>query len=559
LEPMSAELVGMSYCCSDEVAYYVPIAHTAGGNCPGALDALLPILADPAIKKTGQNLKYDLKVLLANGHALEGIVGDTMVADYLLHVDQKHNLDNLALRHLGHSMIPYSEVADGLDSFADVPVAEALRYAAEDAHVAWLLDVQFEAELAESPKLKALYDSVEMPLVPILAEMELSGIGVDVAELGKISIELGARIETMVTNIYAEAGETFNVNSTQQLAAILFDKRGHKPVKKTKTGFSTDSRTLSVLMEASDDALLQMIVDYRELAKLKSTYVDALPDTVAADGRIHTSYHQAVAATGRLSSFDPNLQNIPIRSEEGRRIRACFKAKPGHRFISADYSQVELRVLAHFCEEGPLVEAFTADQDIHRRTAAEIFSVAPEDVTPEQRRASKAINFGIIYGMSAFRLSRELKIPRAEAQQYIDSYFERYPQVRKYMDDRIAEAREAGCVKTLFARVRPVPDLDSRNHALRAAGERIAMNTPVQGTAADLIKMAMITVHSRLGQDFPSARLLLQVHDELVVEAPEADVEGIKAMLVSEMGGVAELGVPLKVETGSAETWDAAH
>jgi DNA polymerase-1 len=554
LDPMSAKLVGMSFCWSEDGAYYVPIGHTQGGNCPGALEAILPILADGSIKKTGQNLKYDLKVLLANGHALAGIDGDTMLLDYLQHVDQKHNLDNLAIRHLSHEMIAYADVAGG-SNFSEVSVADALLYAAEDAHVAWLLD----QKLALEGTLKTLYDEVEVPLIPILAEMELAGIGVDVPTLHRISAELGRRIEQMVKSIHTEAGEVFNVNSTQQLATILFEKRGHKPVKKTKKGYSTDARTLSVLMDASDDKLLPMIVSYRELAKLKSTYVDALPDTVATDGRIHTSFHQAMAATGRLSSFSPNLQNIPIRTEEGRRIRACFVSKPGHRFLSADYSQVELRVLAHFCEDGPLVEAFTNGEDIHRRTASEIFGVSPEAVTADQRRAAKAINFGIIYGMSAFRLSRELKIPRSEAQQYIDNYFARYPQVRKYMDDRIEEARESGMVKTLFGRCRPVPDLTAKNKARRSAGERVAMNTPVQGTAADLMKMAMISVYGRLKREFPATTLLLQVHDELVVEVPEAQVDAVAAALREEMERVAQLHVPLKVETGSAETWDAAH
>ena len=556
LDPMTAKLVGMSFCWDAEEAFYVPIAHTSGPNCPDALPTLLPLLEDPSLQKVGQNLKYDLKVLLCNGSDLRGIVGDTMLADYLRDVDQKHNLDNLALRHLGHTMIAYEDVSKAYGgNFAQVPVADATRYAAEDAHVAWLLD----RKLVLDGALRPLYDDVELPLIAILAEMELAGIGVDVDALRQISKELGERIETMVADIYKEAGEEFNINSTQQLAPILFEKRGHKPVKKTKTGYSTDSRTLSTLMEEKDDPLLQMILDYRELAKLKSTYVDTLPDMVASDGRIHTSYHQAVAATGRLSSFDPNLQNIPIRTEEGRRIRRCFQAKPGHRFLSADYSQIELRVLAHFCGAGPLFDAFVQGEDIHRRTASEIFGVAGDAVTAEQRRAAKTINFGIIYGMSAFRLSRTLQIPREEAQQYIDSYFARYPQVKEYMDARIAEAKEHGVVKTLFGRQRPVPDLDANNSQIRSAAERVAMNTPVQGTAADLIKMAMIRVHQRLKADFPAAKLLLQVHDELVLEVPEAQVDAVAAAIKAEMEGVAQLRVPLLVETGSGVTWDAAH
>ncbi len=556
LDPLKARLVGMSFCWADDEAVYVPIAHEVGTNCPGALTALGPILADPSVKKTGQNLKYDLEVLRANGLDLQGIDGDTMIADYLLNVDQKHNLDNLALRHLGHTMISFTEVAEQHGNlFARVPIADATKYAAEDAHVAWHL----ESKLPLTDELRRLYDEVEIPLIPILAEMELTGIGVDVAELGVISQELSAQIDEMVELIYKTAGETFNINSTQQLATILFDKRNHTPIKKTKSGYSTDSSTISQLMDSSDDVLLQMILDYRAATKLKSTYVDALPGFVATDGRIHTSYHQAIAATGRLSSFDPNLQNIPIRTPAGKRIRRCFKARPGYRFLSADYSQIELRVLAHFCKDGPLVESFRSGEDIHRRTASEIFGIKPDAVTREQRSAAKAINFGIIYGMSAFRLSRELKIARTDAQRYIDNYFARYPQVRVYMDERIKEAQDTGSVKTLFGRIRAVTGLDSRNNSERSAAERVAMNTPVQGTAADLIKMAMIKVHRRLKADFPRAALLLQVHDELVLEVPEEELEAISAALIAEMQGVYALEVPLLVETGRGATWDETH
>ena len=556
LDPLEAALVGMSFCWDDTDAVYVPIAHDGEGNCPGALDALLPLLADPSLKKTGQNLKYDLEVLQANGHVLAGIDGDTMIADYLLQVDQKHNLDALALRYLGHTMISFKEVAKLHGSaFAKVPIPDATRYAAEDAHVVWCIEQKMEMDA----ELEQLYREIELPLIPVLADMELTGIGVDVDALAAISAELGERIAEMVTQIHELVGETFNINSTQQLAVILFEKRGHKPIKKTKTGYSTNSAVIEQLMESSDDELLQMILDYRGATKLKSTYVDALPTTVAADGRIHTSYHQAVAATGRLSSFDPNLQNIPIRTEEGRRIRRCFVARDGYTFLSADYSQIELRLLAHFCGTGPLVEAFRNGEDIHRRTAAEIFEVAPEAVSADQRRAAKAINFGIIYGMSAFRLSRELKISREQAQGYIDSYFERYPQVRAYMDTKISEAKRTGEVKTLYGRRRAVRGLDSRNPNERGAGERVAMNTPVQGTAADLIKIAMIRVHRRLKADFPEADLLLQVHDELVLEVPTAQLDDISAALVEEMQGVASLNVPLLVETGHGRTWDAAH
>ena len=553
LDPLTARFVGMSFAWEHGYGVYVPIGHRDGPSCPRALDALLPLLADPTLKKTGQNLKYDLEVLRANGADMRGIDGDTMIADYLLHVDQKHSLDEMARRHLGHDMISFAETAGRFgNDFSAVPVAEATQYAAEDAHVAWLLD----HALALGP-LERVYREIEVPLIPVLADMELTGIAVDVPALEALSVELERRIGVLAEQLYAEAGETFNLNSTQQLATILFDKRGLNPGKKTKKGYSTDAATLQGLV-GSGDLLPEMILSYRELAKLKSTYVDALPRCVAADGRIHTSYHQTGAATGRLSSNDPNLQNIPIRTDEGRRIRTCFVAEDGYRFLSADYSQIELRVLAHFCGEGTLVDAFRAGEDIHRRTAAEIFGVHPGLVSADQRRAAKAINFGLIYGMSAFRLARDLKISRGEAQSYMDSYFARYPQVRTYMDGAVQRAKETGYAETLYGRRRPVSGLDARNPNDRGAAERVAMNTPIQGTAADLIKLAMIAVHRRISADFPTARLLLQVHDELVLEVPEADLEAVRAAVVAEMQGVAALAVPLVVDTGDGRTWGDA-
>jgi len=564
LDPTQAALVGMSFCWSADTAVYVPISHDPGPNCEGALETLLPLLADPALKKTGQNLKYDLEVLRAQGRDLAGIDGDTMLVDYLLDVDRKHNLDELAQRHLGHTMLGFKEVAGPFDDqFQRVPVDQATAYAAEDAHVAWLLDQALTPGLGTGagPDPLRVYRDIELPLIPVLADMELAGIGVDTGALEELGVELGRRIDLLVADIQAEAGPDFNVNSTQQLAQILFEQRGHKPVKKTakRTGYSTDSATLEALL-GSGDPLPRLILDYRELAKLKSTYVDALPRSVsAADGRIHTSFHQAVAATGRLSSNDPNLQNIPIRTDEGRRIRHCFVARPGHRFVSADYSQVELRVLAHFCGEGPLVEAFREGQDIHRRTAAEIFGVPLEQVRPEQRRAAKAINFGIVYGMSAFRLARELDIGRAEAKAWIDGYFDRYPQVRTYMERAVQEGTSRGYAETLTGRRRFLRGLDSSNFNERGAAERIAINTPVQGSAADLIKLAMIKVHARLGAELPQARLLLQVHDELLVECPEDQVAAVQAAVVEEMEGAYPLAVPLVADVGAGFNWDEAH
>ncbi len=558
LDARTAAFVGMSFCWGEADAVYVPIGHAEGDNCPGALDALLPLLADPALEKTGQNLKYDLEVLLGRGHALAGIAGDTMLADYLLDVDRKHGLDALALRYFGHRMISFAEATEGVDGgFEAVPVDRATAYAAEDAHVAWLLDREMNEKMAGTP-VADVYRDIELPRGPGRAARERAGIKVDAAALGELSVELDARITELVAAAHAEAGQEVNLNSPKQLAVILFEERGLPVVKKTKTGPSTAAAVLERLA-ADGDALCRLILEYRELAKLKGTYVDALPGFIADDGRIHTSFHQAVAATGRLSSNEPNLQNIPIRTADGRRIRACFVPEPGHVFLSCDYSQVELRVLAHFCGQGPLVEAYQQGQDIHRRTASEVFEVAFDDVTPEQRRAAKAINFGIVYGMSAFRLSNELDIPRGEAQAYIDGYFARYPQVRTYMDEAVERAREKGYAETLLGRRRPVQGLDAKNPMDRAAAERIAINTPVQGSAADLIKKAMIAVHARLAAEFPTTRLLLQVHDELVLEVPVGAVDAVRAAVVEEMQGVARLAVPLVVDSGVGATWDEAH
>lgn len=570
LDPLQAALVGMSFAWTEDFAVYVPLDHASGDNCPGALPALLPLLADPTLEKTGQNLKYDLSVLRSLGHELRGIAGDTMLADYLLDVDRKHNLDDLARRHLGHTMLSYKDVAGSVGGdFRRVDVAAATAYAAEDAHVAWLLDQKLGADLgdpAESGSAR-VYRDLELPLISVLADMELAGIGVDVPALEALAVELGQRIDELVGHLHVAAGQEWNVNSTQQLAKILFEERGHRPVKKTakRTGYSTDSATLeqlarTPLVDSGEiDPLPGLVLDYRELAKLKSTYVDALPKAVGSDGRIHTSFHQAVAATGRLSSNDPNLQNIPIRTPEGRRIRRCFVARPGYRLVSADYSQVELRVLAHFCGEGSLVDAFRQGQDIHRRTAAEIFGLSMDDVTADQRRAAKAINFGIVYGMSAFRLARELDIGRAEAKQYIDDYFDRYPQVRRYMERAVQEAHATGHAETLLGRRRAIRGLDSSNFSVRSGAERIAINTPVQGSAADLIKLAMLRVHARLGAEQPQASLLLQVHDELLVECPWADVPAVQKLLIEAMSSVFDLAVPLVVDVGAGESWHDAH
>jgi DNA polymerase-1 len=504
-----------------------------------SLAALRPLLEDASVGKTGYNVKEYVKLLAEHGVTVRGVAGDVMLADYLLVPEQKHGLDDLSKRYLEHPLGGATGVAT----------------LGEEAQLGWLLDRLLAPRLAEYG-VTGVYRDIELPLVPVLADMERAGIGVDVGELRALSTELEGRLAEEERKCHAIAGAEFNVASTHQLAEILFEKLGLKGGKKTKTGWSTDADTLDKLRE--EHALPGAVLAWRELSKLKGTYVDALPVAIhAKDGRIHTNFRQAVAATGRLSSNDPNLQNIPIRTDEGRRIRRCFVAKPGHLFLSADYSQVELRILAHYCQEGPLVESFRNDEDIHRRTASEIFGVAPALVSTEQRRAAKAINFGIVYGMGAFRLGNDLRISRGEAQSYIDGYFARYPQVRAYMDGAIARAREKGYAETLYGRRRPVAGLDAGNPMDRAAAERVAINTPIQGTAADLIKLAMVRVHEQLRGT--GARLLLQVHDELVIEVPEAELEGVRERTRATMEDVAALCVPLKVDTGAARTWDAAH
>ncbi len=499
-----------------------------------SLATLRGLLADPGVEKTGYDLKQAAKLLASAGAPLAGIAGDVMLADYLLVPEQKHSLDDLGQRYLEH------------------PLGTAL---GEEAQLALLLDGQLATKLDENG-VAGVYRDIELPLVPVLADMERVGIAVDLPALAALSAELGTRLVEEEKKCHALAGLEFNVASTQQLAEVLFEKLGLKGGKRTKTGWSTDADTLDKLRE--EHALPGAILAWRELSKLKGTYVDALPPAVhPKTGRIHTNFRQAVAATGRLSSNEPNLQNIPIRTDEGRRIRRCFVAAPGHVFLSADYSQIELRILAHYCQEGPLVESFRNDEDIHRRTASEIFGVMPALVSPEMRRAAKAINFGIVYGMGAFRLANDLRISRTEAQSYIDGYFARYPQVRAYMDGAVARAREKGYAETLYGRRRPNQGLDAKNPMDRAGAERIAINTPIQGTAADLIKLAMVRVHAGLAGT--GARLLLQVHDELVIEVPEAEVAAVAARVKATMEDAATLCVPLKVDTGWAQTWDAAH
>ncbi|GDX81945.1 DNA polymerase [Deltaproteobacteria bacterium] len=489
--------------------------------------ALRALLADPAVQKTGFELKSLMHLLWQAGIEFAGATGEITIADYLLVPDQRRTLDHLTKRWL--------EQPAGVGAGAE-------------AMDVWRLDAAFEAKLGAD----RVYRTIELPLLPILARMERAGIGVDVSVLAELSGGLSERIDAHQREIHELAGEVFNINSTQQLATILYDKLQLEGGKKTKTGRSTDAETL----EKIEAPIARKVLEFRELYKLKNTYVDALPRFVR-DGRIHTTFAQAVAATGRLSSNDPNLQNIPIRTEDGKRIRGAFVAKPGHVLLSCDYSQIELRVLAHYCEEGPLVESYLRGEDIHRRTASEVFGAAPALVTTEMRRAAKAINFGIVYGMGAFRLANELGISRAKAAAYIEGYFARYPQVRAYMESACARARELGYAETLYGRKRPIAGLDASNQGDRAAAERIAVNTPIQGTAADLIKLAMIEVDRLLVGT--GTTMLLQVHDELVFESPVGEVADVAPRIARAMEGVATLRVPLGVEWGSGANWAAAH
>ncbi len=562
LDSMTADLVGLSFCCDDKEAWYVPVAHRVLEpqlEWETVRDAVGPILADPTRGKTGQNLKYDLKVLFRHGVEIAGIDGDTLLADYLLSPDRRsHKLDDLALVHLEHRMISFGDTVAKGQTFADVPLEPARDYAAEDAHITWLLDQRLGPLLVEEG-LDELYRTLELPLIPVLARMEVAGIAVDTDLLAELSDELTLEIATAERVCWDLAGEEFKIGSVKELREVLFDRLGLPVVKKTKTGASTDESVLTEL--ALQHPLPRAILDYRSLVKLKNTYVDPLPTLInPADGRIHTHYSQTTAATGRLSSTDPNLQNIPVRTEQGRRIRQAFVAPPGRLFLSADYSQVELRILAHLCGgSGGFADAFSAGADIHTETAASLFEAAPDKITRQMRTIAKAVNFGIVYGQSAFGLAQQLRISRPEAGEYIARYKERFPEIEEYRRRTLDSAREKGYVETLLGRRRPVPDLTSGNFNARAAAERVAINTPVQGSAADLIKRAMIAVDRRLRDEFPGQLMLLQVHDELLLEVDEDRVDDVSKMVRHEMESALSLDVPIVVDVGVGRNWDEAH
>jgi len=568
-DPLQADLVGLSLCWREREAVYLPLAHRYLGapeqmDWAAARPVLKEILEDDAILKVGQNIKYDAEVLKRHGVDLKGIHFDTMIASYVINPGiRQHNLDYLAQHYLNHKMISYQEVTGkgkGACSFSHVDVERACEYSCEDADITFRLkDVLDERLRAE--KNEALFYDLEMKLLPVLMDMELTGIGIDAGFFEAMSRRFAEEMKEIEEGIHAEAGMTFNINSPQQLGYVLFEKLGLPGQKKTaKSGhYSTDVKVLKMLSD-SNYALPRLLLRYRTLSKLKSTYLDALVKLAnPATGRVHTSYNQTVAATGRLSSSNPNLQNIPVRGEEGREIRKGFVAEAGNCLVGADYSQIELRVFAHYSGDEAFIEAFQKDQDIHRRTASEVLQKAPDAVTPGDRRLAKAINFGIISGMGPRKLSEELGIDHSTAKNYIDAFYERYRGVTRYREEMIETAAKKGYVTTLFNRRRYLPDVDHANSRIRSEAERMAVNTPIQGTAADLIKQAMIRIHDRLGKDGFKTKMLLQVHDELVFEAPDRETARVIPLIREEMEGVYPLKVPLKVDIHQGANWDEAH
>ncbi|WP_443090221.1 DNA polymerase I [Basfia succiniciproducens] len=591
LDPMLAELVGISFALEDGEACYIPLAHVhqvaaQAENAQGDLFAeseqssesrwepvagqlnkaeclsqLKPLLENPEIKKIGQNIKYDLTIFANNGINMQGVTFDTMLESYVLNSTGRHNMDDLAERYLGHHTIAFEDIAGkGKNqlTFDQIELKKAAEYAAEDADVTMKLHQTLWREVAQSPELVKLYQEMELPLVSVLSRIERNGVLIDSRALLAQSKEFSQKLTALENKAHELAGQHFNLASTKQLQEILFDKLGLPVLKKTPKGApSTNEEVLEEL--AYEHELPKLLVEHRGLSKLKSTYTDKLPQMVnRKTGRVHTSYHQAVTATGRLSSSDPNLQNIPVRNEEGRRIRQAFIARKGFKVIAADYSQIELRIMAHLSADKGLTAAFSEGKDIHRSTAAEIFGLALENVTAEQRRSAKAINFGLIYGMSSFGLSRQLGIARGDAQRYMDLYFQRYPGVQTFMTNIREKAKSQGYVETLFGRRLYLPDIQSANAMRRKAAERVAINAPMQGTAADIIKRAMIDIDKAITDD-PDILMIMQVHDELVFEVKEDKIEHYSALIKSLMENAAQLHVPLIVDVGVGDNWDEAH
>jgi DNA polymerase-1 len=568
LDYMQANIVGVSFAITAGKAAYVPVAHDYLGapaqlSRNTVLNALKPILESERHKKVMQHGKYDMNVLARAGIHLQGITYDTMLESYVLDsTATRHNMDDLAKKYLNYSTVTFEEIAGkGVNqlTFNQIDIEAAAVYAAEDADITLRLHEALWPQLTVEASLQSVLENIEIPLIPVLSAIERNGVLIDGKALYQHSIELGERMQALTQQAYELAGQEFNLGSPKQLQEIFYDKLQLPILKKTPTGQpSTAEPVLAEL--ALDYPLPKVIMEYRGLSKLKSTYTDKLPQMIdAATGRVHTSYHQAVTATGRLSSSDPNLQNIPVRTEEGRRVRQAFIAPAGYKILAADYSQIELRIMAHLSADAGLCFAFANGLDIHRATAAEVFDVPLDKVTSDQRRSAKAINFGLIYGMSAFGLAKQLQTGRAQAQEYIDLYFSRYPGVLHYMENTRTQAAEKGYVETLFGRRLYLPDIRAKNGSVRQAAERTAINAPMQGTAADIIKRAMITVHAWLNTANINARMIMQVHDELVFEVAEADVETLRENVTRLMSAAADLQVPLVVDTGVGDNWDEAH
>ena len=576
LDPMKARIVGLSFSWSHGEAYYLPLEtvlddgtgdlfeqkKSSGLPRESTLDRLKPVLEDPSHKKCGQNIKYDMLVLANEGVRVSGLDFDTMVASYVINPSiRQHNLDALSLEYLDYQKIPTSELlgtGKNQINMVEVPIDKIAQYACEDADITQRLRVFFEPILAEY-NLEELFKSVELPLIHVLMQMERNGVSLDLPFLKKMSAELEEELNRIMDQIFEMAGEKFNINSTKQLSEILFTKLKLPVIRKTKTGISTDVNVLEQL--AKQHPLPAHLLEYRQLSKLKSTYVDALPKLVnPSTKRLHTSYNQTVAATGRLSSSDPNLQNIPIRTEIGRRIRKSFiPASKDYVFLDADYSQIELRIMAHISKDETLLKSFNDDEDVHRRTAALVFKTLPEEVSDDQRRRAKEVNFGIMYGMGAYGLSSRMDIPLPEAEEFITDYFAYYPKVREYIDETIAQARDVGYVTTLLNRRRYLPEINSENRRIREFAERTAINTPIQGSAADLIKVAMIKIADRMEKEKLDAKMIMQVHDELVFEVKRKDLDSMRALVKEEMESAIELDVPIKVDMGIGENWYESH
>jgi DNA polymerase-1 len=568
LDPMQAEIIGVSLAVAPREGAYVPLGH----DCPGTpsqldrgdvLERLKPLLEDADKSKLGQNAKYDMNVLSTYGITMRGIAHDTMLESYVLNsTASRHDMDSLAKRHLGHETIPYEQVTGkGAKqiSFSQVDIETACKYAAEDADVTLRLHRALWPRFEAEPGLRSVYENIEMPLVPVLARMEQTGVLIDAGALKRQSLELARRMHELSEQAFALAGRNFSLDSPKQLQAILFDELKLPALMKTPSGQpSTNEEALEAI--AGDHALPRLILEYRGLAKLRSTYTEKLAGNInPRTGRVHTNYNQATAATGRLSSVDPNLQNIPIRTEEGRRIRQAFVAPPGWKIVAADYSQIELRIMAHLSGDAGLLAAFHGNQDVHRATAAEVFGLPLDQVDSNQRRAAKAINFGLMYGMSAFGLARQLGVARGEAQDYMARYFSRYPGVREFMDLTREQAHRDGYVQTVFGRRLYLDYINSRNQVQRSGAERAAINAPMQGTAADIIKRAMIAVDAWLTDQDEAAHMLMQVHDELVFEIREDRIAAVSDAIRERMAGAAELSVPLLVDIGAGANWDEAH